>query len=781
MLKKTEFVEKNNGLRVHAADFDPAETIVALLARAGNDPFLIPTSILSSAANYTLHFRFTSLFRLTVEYSLERLRAERCAYPTIPEDCAILAKRLLTLCAHDYVAHKDLLARLVETIIPRDLGSDDLILPDFIEDLPMVTLLGLIRSMTESPDMSRYLYPLDVLTTAVLKSTPKTFHSSKKIGAGTWTLYRLVIALVENGHRAGALDLFRKLLAFHRFPAAATLEMDAVVASKPEGTSTAFDAVILTSIARACQLCGWNERNARVLRLLVMRCDVSASRGESDMVSRIIHNNIIGLITEGTEGTLLNAASLFQQCLENPVIEPPPPPVLECLYLALHQRSMYDTMHSLFGRVQYVTDVRAATVAPSAANSQYDPVDDRRYKWPLYKYPHGEACLGLLDYIFTKFKTPEALRPFALHHANQPHELQDQHSSVPRLIALYAKAGCVDEAMRIWSECRVGSGAEILAGNATAVISLVKSLVSQAASKSANNSSRRRRRVRRRDARSPQSSSSHEMQNAAPMSVTEYQERCLAAARQIASDFTRLNRPLSTAAHSTLTSIAHANFLIGDLPKAFAALTTILDRRTIPDEHDIAVAIHGVARSDPARAASALDTALKRGVTIGKEAWTSVLKEALAAGDYALAEILLRGLNDAGIETDAKLIDAVVRYGMNFDESSTEDVREFLERSLTLLERQQGKCPGLAKLCVRRALEANLPHLAFKFWNGFLRAKATDDGNHGENLSLRRAIAISLVKAYARGHGNLTRTQCQRMCHRLVAREVWRRFSWKSR
>jgi hypothetical protein len=38
---------------------------------------------------------------------------------TISEDCIALAKRLLTLCAHDYVAHKDLLARLAETIMPQ--------------------------------------------------------------------------------------------------------------------------------------------------------------------------------------------------------------------------------------------------------------------------------------------------------------------------------------------------------------------------------------------------------------------------------------------------------------------------------------------------------------------------------------------------------------------------------------------------------------------------------------------------------------------------------------
>jgi hypothetical protein len=775
---KTQFVEKNNSLRVHGAEFDPAETIVALLARARNDPHLIPTPILSSAANYSMQFRFTSLFRLIAEYSLERLCAERCAYPMVSKDSTALAKRLLTLCAHDFVMYEDLMVPLAEAVIPRGTEASDSVFLDFIEDLPLVTLLGLIRFMTESPNLSRYLSPLDVLTTAVLKNTAGKSQSSNKLGVGTWTLYRLVIALVENDHRVEALDLFRKLFRFRRFPPAATLEIDTVAAPELGKIPTAFDAVLLTSIARACQLYGWNERNARVLRLLVARCGASASRDESDMASRILHNNIMDLIAEGTEKTLLNAVSLFKQCAENHIVQPPSPHVLESLYTALHRRNMHDTMHLLFNYVQYHTKVCNSRVGASAIDGEM------RYEWPSYRYPHGEACLSLLDYLLTKLKAPKALRPFAVYHANQPHQLQDQHASIPHLIALYAKAGHVDEAMRIWSEYRIRQGAEMLVGNATAVISLVKSLMSQATGIGASNLAREQRRARRQDATRQKpfkASSSHEIQCADPVSAADYRARCHAAARQIASDFTHLNQPLSMAAHSMLTSIAHVNFLVGDLPKAFAALTAILDRRTIPDEHDIAVAIHGVARYDPARAASVLDNCLKRGVGIRKEAWTSVLKEALVMGDYALAEILLQGLNNTGIEIDTRIVDIVVRHGMDFTQASTEDVRDFLERSLTLLKRERQTCPGLTNLCIRRALEADLAQLAFKFWHALLRGKETDESYRSEHTSLRRAIATSLVKACARGHGGLTRAQCQKMCDSLVAREAWRHLSWDSK
>lgn len=776
-VRKIELVGKNDSLRVHATEFDPAEIIVTLLTRARDNPFLIPTPILSNAAIYSMRFRYTSLFRLIAEYSLSRLHAERNAYPMISTDCIALVKRLLTMCAHNYQAHEDLLARLAETIMPQGAEGAHSVLSDLIKDLPLVALLGLIRFMTESPNISRYLSPLDVLTTAVLNNVGGKYESSNKIGAGTWTLYRLVIALVENGHRATALGLFRKLLVFHRFPAAATLQIDEVNTPKLEEIPNAFDAVILMSIARACQLYGWNERNARVLRLLVMRCDASTTRDESDMVSRILHDNITGLITEGTKGTLLNAASLFQQCVENPAVAPPPRHVLESLYTALHRRHMHDTMHSLFSHVQYHAAVRGSTVATPVIDSQLEPAEDEmRYEWPPYRYPCGEACLGLLDYVVTGFKAPKAVRLFATHHANQLHELQDQLPSVPRLIALYAKAGYINEAMRIWSEYR---NAETLGGNATAVISLVKSLTFSTAAGIAKKKPAPGRRRQDTTLQTPYEAPPHGVQNAVPANTMECKERCLATARQIAGDFTRLNQPLSTAAHSTLTSIAHVNFLVGDFSKAFAALTAILDRRTVPDEHDIAVAIHGVARSNPVIAASVLDKALERGVSIGKEAWTSVLKEALVMGDYALSEILLQGLNNTGIEIDTNLTDTVIRHGLDFAGASTEDVQDFLERSFTLLNRERQPPPGLVILCTRRALEAGLPSLAFKFWDSLIRAKETDP-KQNKNTSIRRAIATSLVQAYARGHENLTMVQCQKMCDRLMAGKTWHRVRCSS-
>ena len=778
---KARSIEKGDSLRVHAVEFDPAETIVALLARARNDPYLIPTPILCSAANYSLRFRFTSLFRLVAEYSLGRFHAERCAYPTISKDSTALAKRLLTLCSHDYAVYEDLMVPLAEAVIPRGMESSDSAFSDLIEDLPLVTIFGLIRFVTESPNLSRYLSPLEIMTTAVLQNAHRTSRPNNKIGVGTWTLYRLVIALMENDHRVEALDLLRKLFTFHRFPPAVILGIDAIAASELGEIPTAFDAVMLTSIARACQHYGWNERNARVLRLLAMRCDSSASREESDIVSRILHNNIMDLIAEGTEATLLNAVALFQQCAENDVIQPPSRHVLESLYTALHRSNMHHIMHRLFNYVEYRTKVYSSRVGTSTTDSQYHPVEGgMRYEWPLYRYPHGEACLGLLDYILATLKAPKALRPFAIYHATHVHELQDQRTSVPHLIALYAKADCVDEAMRIWSEYRIQPGAEMLVGNATVVTSLVKSLTSQTAGIGAGKLEREQRQARRQGVahQKPYKPSSHEIQCTNPAGAMEYRERCYAAARQIASDFTRLNQPLSMAAHPTLTSIAHVNFMVGDLPKAFAALSAILDRRAIPDEHDIAVAVHGVACYDPARAASVLDNCLKRGVSIGKEAWASVLKEALAIGDYALAEILLQGLNNSDIEIDTKIVDTVVRHGMNFAVASTGDAQDFLERSLNLLKRERRTCPNLAELCIRRALEADLARLAFKFWHVLLRGKERDEIHQNENTSLRRAIATSLVKACARGDGGLTKAQCQKMCDSLVTRGMWRRPSW---
>lgn len=778
-LKSAQFIEDRNEIRVQSQQFEPPEAILSLLNRGHENPYLVPPHILSQTANYAHQYRFTTIFRLIAEYSLKRVDAERAAHPDVSSDTAALLTKLIILCSHDLAAYGDLVLRLMDILLRDEAEASDTSRHLIIKELPAVAQLGITRVLLDHPDMPRFLPILDILVPSVLEQTPNRRSSGDSSGVGTWTLYRLVIGLMEHGLRPKALELFRHLMEHERFPTAATVGMEIIDSSELGEIPSAFDAIMLMSIARACQLFGWSERNLRVIRILADRCEESTSVPESDMVSRILHHSLMDLIAEGAETSLANAVSLFKQCIRSHYIQPPSRHILDQLYTALHQKNMSSSIYELFQCVRGGSKARAVKL-PGIFRDGADQRDQKwRYAWPPYRAPKGEACVALLRYLVDDLKMPRLVRSLAHHHADHPLELNDQHHFVPKFLTLYTESGFIDEAVRIWRAYRHERGAEMVVGNAKSTIAMVKALMTQSNPRSAR---RHNREVRNGAKRNHDWNIQHapSIMDVDIDSAENRQEQCKALAYEIANDYTSLNQPLNMAAHSTLTSIANVNFLIGNLPMALGALAAVLERNTIPDGHDLAVTLSGVAKYDPVQAARAIENAVGRGVQVPKHAWTAVLKEALMRQDFELAETLLRGLMAAGITVDAKVIDTVVRHGLNFSGASQNDIRTFLERSLESLTRSSKVLPSLAGVCIRRALSAGLPDIAFKFWDVLLRNHSREEeflDQHfvDRDASLRHAIANALATAIIEGHATFSKAQASKMCDHLDAKHIWRR------
>lgn len=207
----------------------------------------------------------------------------------------------------------------------------------------------------------------------------------------------------------------------------------------------------------------------------------------------------------------------------------------------------------------------------------------------------------------------------------------------------------------------------------------------------------------------------------------------------------------------------------------------------------------GVALFDPVRAAEVLDGAIERGIDVPKHAWTTILREALVSQDFELAETLLSGLADSGSAIDAQVIDTVIRHGINDTISlgrvDKEEILKFLEEALSYLtprgsgDGEHRTWPSLAQLCIRRALKAGLPELAFRFWKTLLKDRTSDEQSYFPSLSststsntsptpltIQKKIGSKLLGAFVRGEANFSWAQGHGMCVTMgLGEKFWRR------
>ncbi|KAF8312544.1 hypothetical protein DL93DRAFT_2082155 [Clavulina sp. PMI_390] len=270
----------------------------------------------------------------------------------------------------------------------------------------------------------------------------------------------------------------------------------------------------------------------------------------------------------------------------------------------------------------------------------------------------------------------------------------------------------------------------------------------------------------------------------------------IATASDITATFTALHEPAEMASHHNLNSVARANFLVGEVDTALKAFKCLLDRREIPDAHDLAVMVSGIAAFDVELADSALQNATSRGVVMPVQAWTAVLKAAFEGGNLKQADSVLRRMTEAGVKSDLGVIDVILRYGLSEEtwgsmlkiEHTTklstrkkpraEAVIPYLEMATRVLLKEQHYPRELTVMCINWVIKCDLPRQAFSFW--FEMWKKFDGRPTSPMLKKRSAMdrcmnnmARALVSKYLAGKADYTYAQGRDMCSRLGCRSYW--------
>ncbi|KAI0926685.1 hypothetical protein AcV5_007411 [Taiwanofungus camphoratus] len=184
---------------------------------------------------------------------------------------------------------------------------------------------------------------------------------------------------------------------------------------------------------------------------------------------------------------------------------------------------------------------------------------------------------------------------------------------------------------------------------------------------------------------------------------------------------------IAQAHHFQLNAMARGSFMLGKLDLGFKTIRKMLDRRFIPDLHDVNVALSSLAECKPRAAAKVIARMVKVGLQPDAVTFGIVIHHALIHRDMSLASSLqqrARQLNCS--QLSYKTVGALLRaHVMRRDDevpasARLEDAKKLLD---SLLKANQVPSPNMGRASVIIALRADNPVMAFKFWRMFIKDK----------------------------------------------------------
>jgi len=223
--------------------------------------------------------------------------------------------------------------------------------------------------------------------------------------------------------------------------------------------------------------------------------------------------------------------------------------------------------------------------------------------------------------------------------------------------------------------------------------------------------------------------------------------------QSVVAEFRRTQEPLADAPHFPLTSLARAYFMLGNVAAGFETFRVLLDRKELPDLHDINVALSAMAEYTPEGAAKMITRMIDNGVQPNAVTFGTVIHFAALSKDTQLVSSLIKQarLIDQG-QLTLKSVQALIRASIEM-EDDPELLVANLQRALEIirsLTRSQLLCsPHTGTYCIKSALKVNNPVLAFKFWRLLVEGKfAWADTQH---IMLRRLIAQQIDRHHEAG------------------------------
>ncbi|TFK40633.1 hypothetical protein BDQ12DRAFT_461635 [Crucibulum laeve] len=223
----------------------------------------------------------------------------------------------------------------------------------------------------------------------------------------------------------------------------------------------------------------------------------------------------------------------------------------------------------------------------------------------------------------------------------------------------------------------------------------------------------------------------------------------------VMAEYRKYHEPLKYAPHQMLTSLARACFIVGKFAEGFQMFRYLLDRKEVPDLHDVNVALTAMAEQHPRSAAKLINQMSKKGLQPDAVSYGTVIHYALLRKDMTLASDMaahMKGLKDKqlSLKSLAMLIRAITP---NDPKEDFVDQRERLSSILQLLKTMTDTnfipSPQVGRDLVSASLRARGPVLAYNFWK--LLLKDSTEWDDGRQQTLRQSIADMVLKDHGRG------------------------------
>jgi hypothetical protein len=583
-------------------------------------------------------------------------------------------------------------------------------IPNSISDSSVSILLTLLdRSLSLSPAMARG-------AAAVTYRPPPVVKLS----------YFLIRKLLHLRRDQQALGVFQVLVQRNNIPPEAIRETNS--------TSKDSSFIILSTLVRSCLHWGW-RRSAVELCKAVLRAKMTPSESDIDLTIDVLY----ALLETPSDTDIYRFSYLIRE---------------------LDIRA--EDFRLPHGLIRLFYDQAHKIDAGKPAEILYEHTQSNRvisrHKYPP---PQGPALTWLLRHLALTNKNLYLGRRLAAYVVDnyEPIPIQDRG----RFVAIVASCGFGLQARALWERYSVGRDRNAVLGHPSAMVRMV-SLYAKSISQTGSKIEKATSAPKEKPGQEGHSDSKR------------YEDRLkdvTAFADLVVAQFRRAKEPLATALHKDLTSLARAYFMLGDISAGFATLKVLLDRREMPDMHDINVALSALAEYTPRGAARVIERMINLGLEPDPVTFGTVIHFATIHRDTELVSLLIGRARDIDNgQLTLKSVQGLIRASIELEGTTHTSLSANLQRALEIIQSLTDLdficSPNTGKYCIAASLTVHNPVLAFKFWMLLVRRKLQwSDSYHS---ILRRRIATQIKNE--RRAGQLDGNRAKVMMHALLGPEA---------
>ena len=355
--------------------------------------------------------------------------------------------------------------------------------------------------------------------------------------------------------------------------------------------------------------------------------------------------------------------------------------------------------------------------------------------------PKGEALTPFLRYLTLCSRNVHLARVLVTEvvKTREPIPLHDR----AEFIALTASNGYASQARTLWERYARDRDAKVVVGNAAMLVrmaSLFANLIKNAHAKM-------------QEARStttgmePRSASPHG-QDLGVAVQRQKLEDLNRFAQQLIAEFILALPSLRHASHWELTSLARTYFLFGNVIDGFSTLKILLDRKEVPDLHDVNVALSVLAQHDPEGATWIVQRMVNQGLRPDAITFGTVLHQAILRGDEDHINALMEQASKLGARLTQKTISSLIQNHLTVKRDTQPSTQTGVQRAMQIVESMMAQTPGFVctpntgEACILASLRADDPMMAFRFWK--LLVKGKTEWRDGKQRLLRGMIASGI-------------------------------------